>query len=289
MNLSQFESLVSELKNAYHKAKGKRPNTLIIPLAKRGEVRDAVRDLIKFTDARLLVRGELPPTIFGLKPVFSEYSGFYAVENLDSPVDESEPLALPAHRAEEVVKMALAVKEFQASRHALNALTDGQTDGPYTGQVQAARTRHELACRDLLSFDAFGLLLFFPNGSQVKPARMGNKEMAGLLRAMASLNDGVSRVKGAHDLVLDAAARLEEHEDTLASVAPLERQHADDLQQRSAGVVNAVWEELRSRKLDIQELVDNSDRELLGDIYEGLRRAVVAGFSNPPAHPFEEG
>ncbi len=42
-----------------------------------------------------------------------------------------------------------------------------------------------------------------------------------------------------------------------------------DLQARN--IATAVWEELASRKgLDIQELVDNSDKALLADIHAGL-------------------
>lgn len=59
--------------------------------------------------------------------------------------------------------------------------------------------------------------------------------------------------------------------------------------EQAQNIVNAVWGELRSRKgLDIEELVDNSNRELLQDIYDGLKDSVLAAasgeqFSDPLA------
>lgn len=50
--------------------------------------------------------------------------------------------------------------------------------------------------------------------------------------------------------------------------------------EQAQNIVNAVWGELGSRKgLDIQEIVDNSNRELLQDIYDGLKEAVLAAAS----------
>ncbi|MHA0041521.1 hypothetical protein [Deinococcus sp. PEB2-63] len=51
-------------------------------------------------------------------------------------------------------------------------------------------------------------------------------------------------------------------------------------EEQAQNIVNAVWDELASRKgLDIQENVDNSDHDVLRDIYGGLKDAVLAAAS----------
>ncbi|MBZ9715364.1 hypothetical protein [Deinococcus multiflagellatus] len=57
-----------------------------------------------------------------------------------------------------------------------------------------------------------------------------------------------------------------------------------------SNIVTAVWDELAGRGLDIQELVDNSNTDLLNDIFEGMSQAVQRGASQVglQARPFDD-
>jgi len=56
---------------AVEKSCGQTPNTIVIPphIAKAAKRDSTIRDLIKYTDPTLLVNGDLPPTLFGMRVV----------------------------------------------------------------------------------------------------------------------------------------------------------------------------------------------------------------------------